>query len=137
MPNPPEIPVPVRELLDRLTSALPARRGSVSERFVKCGKKECPCSENDAARHGPYISITRMIDGKTSSRWLTAEEATIVRQQVESGHRLREVIEALWMASEKWADADLDAHKAASIEAAEKRGSRPNSVRRSDKKSKR
>lgn len=134
MPNQPEVPVRVRELLERLTQALPARRGSMSERRMKCGKAGCPCSEREDARHGPYYSITRHEAGKTVSRWLNAEEAAIARQQIESGHRLRQDIEALWEASERWADTELDLRKAASIKAAEKKGSRPNSGRRSPRK---
>jgi hypothetical protein len=135
MPNPPEVPPRVREALDHLAQALPARRGSVAERRMKCGKKGCPCASREDARHGPYFSVTRHEGGKTISRWLSAEEVTVAKQQIEAGQRLRREIDALWEASEQWADAELDTQKAASVEVAEKKGSRPNSGRRSPRKS--
>ncbi len=136
MPNQLELPAPIRELLERLAQVLPARRGSLSERRVKCGKAGCPCGEREDARHGPYYSITHHEGRKTASRWLSTEELAIARRQIEAGHQLRKGIEALWTAAERLADDELDAKKAATIEAAEKKGSRPNLGRRSRRKSK-
>ncbi len=51
------------------------RRGSLSERTIKCSKPGCACAQDPKARHGPYYSLTHAIDGKTRSRFLTAEEA--------------------------------------------------------------
>jgi hypothetical protein len=67
------------------------RRGSLSERTVKCGKPGCRCGEDPDARHGPYFSLTRAVKGKTRSRFLISEQAALVRQQIErrppvSGH---------------------------------------------------
>lgn len=134
MPSQPTLPPPIRELLERLAESLPARRGSLSERRVKCGKATCPCAEKEEARHGPYYSITHHEGGKTASRWLNDEQLAIARRQVEAGQQLRKGIEALWTAAERLADDELDAQKAASIEAAEKKGSRPNLGRRSQRK---
>ena len=35
------------------------RRGSVGERFMKCGKPSCACHTDKKARHGPYFVLTR------------------------------------------------------------------------------
>ena len=64
------------------------RRGSVSERTLKCGKAGCPCQEDPKARHGPYYSLTRPLAGKTHSRYLSSEQAELARQQIEQGHKL-------------------------------------------------
>jgi len=61
------------------------RRGSVSERYVKCNRQGCLCADDPEARHGPYFSVSRVVKGKTRSRWLDAEQAKIVRTQVEAG----------------------------------------------------
>ena len=63
----------VRETLTAVADAQAMRRGSLSERWVKCSRSGCPCSEKPDARHGPYFSLTRMIAGRTRSRLLTAE----------------------------------------------------------------
>src|ERR1700723_149912 len=95
--NNPASPTRLRELAAELAEPKPMRRGSLSERTVKCGKPGCPCSEDPDARHGPYFSLTRAVKGKTHSRFLTAEQAVVVRQQIEAGHQFRATVDALWV----------------------------------------
>ena len=137
MPTIPTIPEPVRDLLSRLIESRPMRRGSVSERFVKCNKAGCPCAQDRSARHGPYVSLVRVIAGKTTSRWVPKEKARLLRQQVEAGQEFRGLIEAYWRACEQWADAELEEALAASEEAAKKGASKRPSRRRSSRKSRR
>ena len=66
MPREP-IPTVVRKLAKELAEPTPMRRGSVSERFMKCGQKECRCQHDPQARHGPYFTLTRSEEGKTRS----------------------------------------------------------------------
>jgi hypothetical protein len=110
------------------------RRGSVSERTVKCGKPGCACAEDPEARHGPYVSLVRVVGGKTESRWVAPEQAEALRRQVEAGHAFRRKVEVYWEACEEWADAELKP-PAASDEEAEKRGSKKRPTGRSRKKS--
>jgi hypothetical protein len=72
------------------------RRGSLSERTIKCSKPGCACAQNPKARHGPYYSFTHAVRGKTRSRFLTAVEADLVRQQIDAGRRFRSHVDALW-----------------------------------------
>ena len=124
-----------------LNNPVPARRGSVSERFVKCGKSICPCAHDPKARHGPYFSFTHAVKGRTQSRFLSAEEAVVVRRQIERGQQFRNEVDAFWKRCEQAADKELDDLQAASPEAAQKGGSPRRSKRRSkprsSKKSKR
>jgi hypothetical protein len=113
------------------------RRGSVSERYVRCNKPSCACRERDEARHGPYYSVSRVVKGTTRSRWLGGEQAKIVREQVETGQQFRKTIEAYWEACEQWADAELEPSEATSHEVAEKGGSKPRLTRRSRARSRR
>ncbi len=80
-----EVPGPVRELAARLGQSQPMRRGSLSERYVKCGKPGCGCAEDPKARHGPYYSLTRAVGGRTRSRFLNPEEAQRAREQRREG----------------------------------------------------
>ena len=109
----PDVPDRVRELAARLATPLPMRRGSFTERYVKCHKPGCRCAEDPTARHGPYYSLTRGVGGRTQSRWLTAEQADHARQQVDAGQRFRAQVDAYWAACEAWADAQLDTPAAA------------------------
>jgi len=103
---------------------MPMRRGSLTERFQKCGKKGCPCHEDEEARHGPYFSLTRAVAGRTRTVHLRAEEAEIVRAQVEAGRLFRQDLEDFWHECERCADAELEAVRKVSPEEAEKGGSK-------------
>jgi len=132
-----EVPSPVREFAAALAQPKPMRRGSVSERTMKCGQPICPCQQDPKARHGPYYSLTRPVAGKTQSRYLNREQAEIARQQIAEGHKFRQQVEHYWVACEKWADAQLEGSQAAaSSEAAKKGGSPRSSKSKSAKRSK-
>ncbi len=125
------VPAFVRKLAKELAEPRPIRRGSVSERYMKCGHKECRCQHDRQARHGPYFSLTRAEGGKTRSRYLTAERAALARQQVEAGQAFRKQVERYWQACEQWGDTQLEASEAASQEAAKKGSSKQRSKPRS------
>lgn len=135
MPQPLDVPSAVRQPFDALGPPRPMRRGSLSERFMKCSKPACACGEDPDARHGPYYSLTRGVEGRTWSRLVSAEQAKLVRRQVEAGQEFRTHVEAYWQACEEWADAQLDAPKAASNEAAKKGASKRPSTPRSSRRS--
>jgi hypothetical protein len=131
------VPADVRALAGQLAEPKPMRRGSVTERYVKCNKAGCLCGEGADARHGPYFSVSRVVAGKTRSRWLNADEAKVVRAQVEAGQEFRKHVEAYWQACEQWADAEVQALAVASeSEAAKKGASKRPSRSSSSKKSK-
>ncbi len=136
MPREP-VPTVVRKLAEELAEPSPMRRGSVGERFMKCGQKECRCQHDPQARHGPYFSLTRSEGGKTRSRYLNAEQAALVRQHVEAGQEFRKQVERYWQACEQWGDAQLEDTEAASQEAAKKRASKRRSKSRPSPRSKR
>ena len=131
------VPAAVGQLAARLAGPKPMRRGSVSERSMKCGQTGCRCQQDPQARHGPYYSLTRGAGGKTQSRYLSVEQAEVARRQVEAGQQFREHVEAYWQACERWADAQLEAPEAALREAAKKGGSKRRSKPRSSPRSKR
>ena len=133
-----DIPSPVRRHLEALTETRPMRRGSLSERYMTCSKPTCVCSTDPQGRHGPYFSLTRGVQGSTRSRMVTAEQAKVVRAQIEAGQQFRKQVEAYWQACEQWADSQLGAAEAVSAaEAAKKGGSKRRSTPKSSAKSKR
>ena len=81
--------VHLRQLATELAEPKPMRRGSLSQRTVKCSKPGCACAQDPKARHGPYYSLTRAVGGKTHSRFLTEKQADLVRQQIDSGRKFR------------------------------------------------
>ena len=130
------VPPSVRQQFAALGSPEPMRRGSLSERYMKCSKPGCACLEDPEARHGPYYSWTRGIGGQTQSRLVSPEQASEIRKQIDRGQQFREQIEIYWRTCEQWADEELGISTAASRGAAEKKGSKPRSRPRSARKSK-
>ena len=75
MPDPHEVPARIRDLATELAQPKAMRRGSFSQRYVKCSKPGCPCARDPKARHGPYFSLTRGLRGRTHSRFIAAAQA--------------------------------------------------------------
>ena len=137
MPNPPDVPPAVRDLARVLAEPKPMRRGTLAVRYLKCNKSGCPCADRADARHGPYCSVVRVVDGRTRSRHVPAERVAELRRQVETGQQFRKHVEAYWQVCEQWADGRLEAPEPASQEAAKKGGSKKPSARKLRPRSKR
>jgi hypothetical protein len=136
MPNhPSQIPTEVHQAALRLQQPQAMRRGSLSERYVKCSKPGCPCSQDPKARHGPYYSVTRGIGGKTQSRFIAAEQVETVRQQIAAGHAFRLRVEDYWVACEHWADEQLQGASEDSAKESKKRALKKPSKKRSPERS--
>ena len=132
-----EVPSRVRQIADELADAQPMRRGSLSDRTIRCGKAGCACADDPKARHGPYHSLTQAVGGKTRSRFLSEEQAAVARQQIAAGREFRGHVDAYWEACEDWADAQLEPTPTAPSEEAEKKGSKRRSKPTSSRKSRR
>ena len=130
----PVVPPRVRQLAAELADPKPMRRGSLAERTIKCSKPSCACAQDPKARHGPYYSLTQAVGGKTHSRFLTAEQAGVVRQQIDAGREFRGRVDSFWEACEQWADTQLAEVSTASEEI--KKNSNKISSRKSPPKSK-
>ncbi len=113
------------------------RRGSVSERSIKCGKTGCACARDPKARHGPYHSLTQAVGGKTRSRFLTPEQTVVAQRQVAAGREFRQKVDSYWEACEEWADTQMELPPAASSGEVKKKGSKQKSKTISSRKSKR
>lgn len=73
--------------------------GSVVIRQMRCGKRRCACKADPPALHGPYIQWTRTVDGKTVTRFLTAEQLTRYQPWFDNTRRLKELVAKLEIAS--------------------------------------
>ena len=74
----PDIPSTVARLAAVLSHPQPMRRGSLYERRMKCGQAACACQHDPKAAHGPYSTLTQKLEGKTRSRYLSAEQVPVV-----------------------------------------------------------
>lgn len=131
-----DLPPDVRAAAAVVAHPQPMRRGSLGERFMKCGKPACTCHSDPNERHGPYFVLTRGVNHTTRSRFLTPAQAQLARTQVARGAGFREQLEQYWQACERWADTELEA-AAAEGEAAKKGASRRPLRRRLSRRSRR
>ena len=78
--------------------------GTLLERMMKCGKPNCPCATDPAARHGPYYQWGRMRGGKLVHRLVTAQQAQELRQAITNYHKLRKLLLSWELESEALID---------------------------------
>jgi len=78
-----------RAELQRIEIAL---QGSVTERWMPCGKSGCRCQADPPRLHGPYYQWTAKIDGKTRTLRLKSEEIEDFRIWIAQGQRLEECV---------------------------------------------
>lgn len=69
--------------------------GSLVERISRCGSPSCACHTNPERLHGPYLSWTRKINGKTVTRNLNPTQAKRYRPWFDNAKQLRELIAEL------------------------------------------
>jgi len=66
--------------------------GSLVTRTSRCGNPNCRCHRDPNRLHGPYLSWTRKVNGKTVTRNLSAAQAERYRPWFDNARRLRELI---------------------------------------------
>jgi hypothetical protein len=79
-----------------LTSELAAMgyvlQGSITKRWMSCGKAACRCTDDPEARHGPYYAWTYKRGGKTVCTYLSAEHAAVGAQWIANSRRLERIV---------------------------------------------
>lgn len=69
--------------------------GSLVARTSRCGSPNCRCHTDPNRLHGPYLSWTRKVAGKTVTRNLSAAQAERYRPWFDNAKKLRELINEL------------------------------------------
>ncbi|MEA4866653.1 MAG: DUF6788 family protein [Sphaerochaeta sp.] len=82
--------------------------GSLVSRYLKCGKANCACHKDPAARHGPYLYWSSKVGGKTVSKSVSGTDARLLQQWIANRIALESIIEQMKMVSQ-------DAFEAASL----------------------
>jgi len=96
MPPNPRSPEPrLHELQAQLAQIGFALPGTINIAMNRCGKPTCACHADPPRLHGPYITWTRKVKGKTVTRRLTPEQLERYRPWFENTRRLRHLIAEL------------------------------------------
>jgi len=81
---------------ERITAELAgvdhALPGTLSRRFMRCGKDNCRCKADPPTLHGPYLHWTHTVAGKTVTRTLTEDQATRYQGWFDNARRLRDIV---------------------------------------------
>ena len=69
--------------------------GTINIAMNRCGKPNCACHHDPPKLHGPYITWTRKVAGKTVTRKLSAEQLERYRPWFDNDRRLRALIKEI------------------------------------------
>ena len=69
--------------------------GTLNLAMNRCGKPRCRCHADPPQLHGPYITWTRKLAGKTLTRRLSAEQAERYRPWFDNYRQLRQLVSEL------------------------------------------
>lgn len=71
------------------------RSGSIARRRTACGTPTCRCHADPARLHGPYNIWTAKVNGKTVTRQMPDNEATLYRLWIANDRKLRTLIDKM------------------------------------------
>jgi hypothetical protein len=81
-------------------------RGSIIERFSRCGTPGCACHDDPPKLHGPYWQWTTKVKGKTVTRNLSDEQMRRYEEWMDNAKRVDQIVAELYEISAQ-ADAIL------------------------------
>lgn len=84
-----------RELLAEIAQLGHVLPGTLNVVANRCGKSNCRCHADPPQLHGPYLTWTRKVAGKTVTRRLTSEQANRYRPWLAADRRLRQLVAEL------------------------------------------
>jgi hypothetical protein len=87
---------PVRNRIARLRDALSGVdylcSGTLLKRMMRCGKPSCRCHQDPGARHGPYYEWGRMKGGKLVHRYVSPQQAAVLRQAIANYRKVKKLL---------------------------------------------
>ncbi|MGO9908039.1 MAG: DUF6788 family protein [Solirubrobacteraceae bacterium] len=94
-PNPKTTDRRLQRLQAQLAEVGFALPGTINIAMNRCGKPNCACHHDPPKLHGPYITWTRKVSGKTITRRLTPEQLERYKPWFDNDRRLRQLTKDL------------------------------------------
>ena len=108
--SPPQVARQARERIGRLRDTLATVdylcSGTLLKSLMQCGKLSCRCHQDPGARHGPYYRWGHMKAGKLVHRYVSAEQARVLRQAIANYRKVKELLRAWEVETERIIDAE-------------------------------
>ena len=80
----------LKKQIAALGTAIP---GSIQTVYLRCGKKNCRCQQDEAQRHGPYYLWYRRISGKTATQSIAEEDVQVFRTWINNREKLEALVQ--------------------------------------------
>lgn len=77
----------------------PILDGSVSTARCTCGKANCACKGHPPRLHGPYYRWTGILDGRRTTKTISAETARECERRIRNYRKLQRMMERLVVAA--------------------------------------
>ena len=88
-----------------------ALQGSVTQRWMPCGKKGCRCQADPPQLHGPYYQWTFKRKGKTVTVNLTASQAKTYQRAIDNHRKMEKILDQMRTLSLKTLEAETNGVK--------------------------
>jgi hypothetical protein len=69
--------------------------GSIQTAYLRCGKKNCRCHQDEKLRHGPYYLWYRRIDGKTATQSIAEEDVNLFRTWMDNRDKMEALVQKI------------------------------------------
>lgn len=84
----------IGRIKDELAQITEMRPGSLSRQYNVCGVKGCRCKDaKNPKRHGPYMQLSYVHRGKSTTRFIRPHQVKEVRAQTAAYKRFRRLID--------------------------------------------
>jgi hypothetical protein len=93
----------IREALARIDYLC---SGTLLERTKMCGRPNCACAQDPAARHGPYFEWGHMHAGRLVHRQVSAQHAAVLRRAITNYRLVRQLLRDWEVETERLIDAE-------------------------------
>jgi len=85
----------LNDLKKQITSLGMVIPGSIQTAYLRCGKKNCRCQQDEKLRHGPYFLWYRRIDGKTATQSIAEEDVHLFRNWIDNRKKLEALVQKI------------------------------------------
>lgn len=93
--NPERLEQQLNDLKKQITSLGRAIPGSIQTAYLRCGKKNCRCQQDEKLRHGPYFLWYRRVNGKTATQSIAEENVHLFRTWIDNREKLEALVQKI------------------------------------------
>jgi hypothetical protein len=90
-----------RELTSRMAQIGFIWQGSVTSRWLTCGRPDCECARDQKSRHGPYLYWTTKVKGRSVAKLLHSPESEILSEWIGNRRKVEKILENMRKISQK------------------------------------